>query len=266
MHTSHSPQRVSSSTKVAAKAWVTFPSDMEVVTCLHGFSQHGASWHELAAMTGGERRWLTPDLRATTLHEAVHEVLELWDRESVERSHLVGYSQGGRVALYLACLHSERLDTLTAIGAHAGFQDEARAARLEEDLALAGRIEREGVDWFADYWAARPLFKGLARRGPEFLRRLDLDRRTNDAGRLAATLRGLGAGATPPFWDRLGAIDVPTLLLAGEEDERYSALAWKLSAAIPGSRVEIVPGAGHAVHLEQPQAAARLLDAHLSRR
>jgi 2-succinyl-6-hydroxy-2,4-cyclohexadiene-1-carboxylate synthase len=239
---------------------------MDVVTCLHGFSQYGASWGEVVSLTGGGRRWLAPDLQATTLEGAVAEVLELWDREGVALSHLVGYSQGGRVALYLACLHPERLATLTVISAHAGLEGEARAARLEEDRLLADRIEREGVDWFADYWASRPLFVGLARRGPAFLERLDSDRRRNDPRRLAVTLRGLGAGATPPFWGRLGAIEVPTLLLAGEEDERYAALALKLWVAIPGSRLEIVPGAGHAVHLEQPEVTARLLDAHLSSR
>jgi 2-succinyl-6-hydroxy-2,4-cyclohexadiene-1-carboxylate synthase len=239
---------------------------METVTCLHGFSQHGASWGELSALAGDGRRWLTPDLTATTLQETVDEVLELWARQGVSHSHLVGYSQGGRMALYLACTHPDRLLSLTAISAHAGLEDVARTARLREDLALADRIEREGVDWFASYWAARPLFRGLARRGPGFLERLDEDRRRNDAGRLAATLRGLGPGATPPFWDRLAAIGVRTLLLAGAEDQRYVAFAQRLARAIPLSRLEIIPDAGHAVHLEQPEATARLLEHHLSRR
>jgi 2-succinyl-6-hydroxy-2,4-cyclohexadiene-1-carboxylate synthase len=239
---------------------------MEVVTCLHGFSQHGASWGEVAGLAGGSRRWLTPDLSATTMEDAVAEVIDLWDREGVDRSHLVGYSQGGRAAFYLACAHPERLLTLTAIGAHAGLEGAARTARLQEDLALADQIQRNGVDWFAGHWAARPLFAGLARRGPAFLERLDEDRRRNDAGWLAAALRGLGAAATPPFWDRLHGISVPTLLLAGAEDERYVAFARRLARDIPLSRVEVVAGAGHAVHLEQPEATARLLDHHLSRR
>jgi 2-succinyl-6-hydroxy-2,4-cyclohexadiene-1-carboxylate synthase len=266
MQTSRSPQRTSSPTKVAAKAWVTLPSDMEVVTCLHGFSQHGDSWQELARLVGAPYRWLTPDVTAASLPEATAEVLGLWAREGVERSHLVGYSQGGRVALYLASTEPGRLLTLTVIGAHAGLPEPERAARLEEDLALAERIERRGVDWFAEDWAARPIFGGLARRGPAFLARLDADRRRNDAALLAANLRGLGAGATPPFWDRLGAIQAPTLLLAGAEDPRYVDFAGKLAKAIPHSRPLAVPEAGHAVHLEQPELAARLLRDHLSRR
>jgi 2-succinyl-6-hydroxy-2,4-cyclohexadiene-1-carboxylate synthase len=239
---------------------------MEVVTCLHGFSQHGETWEELAGVLAAEYRWLTPDLRAAKLDEAVAEILGLWDREGVDRSHLVGYSQGGRLALYLACTHPQRVLTLTAIAAHAGLEGEARARRLEEDRALAERIEREGVEWFARYWAERPIFSGLKPRGPAFLGRLDAGRRRNDAARLAATLRGLGAGAVPPFWDRLEDIQASTLLLAGAEDPRYVEFARRLAGLIPRSRTVVVPGAGHAVHLEQPEATASLVRDHLSSR
>jgi 2-succinyl-6-hydroxy-2,4-cyclohexadiene-1-carboxylate synthase len=240
---------------------------METVTCLHGFTQWGDSWHELRALfPDGGRCWLTPDLRATTLAGAEAEVLALWDRAGVRRGHLVGYSQGGRIALRVAATHTDRVRTLTTIGAHAGFEGEARRTRLEADLALADRVEREGIDWFAGYWAALPLFATLARRGPAFQRRLDAARRRNDPAHLAATLRGMGAGVTEPFWDRLGGIAAPTLAVAGAEDGPYVALAERLAAAIPCARVAVVPGAGHAVHLERPRAFAELLAAHLSSR
>jgi 2-succinyl-6-hydroxy-2,4-cyclohexadiene-1-carboxylate synthase len=212
----------------------------------------------------GEWRWLTPDLEAATLPEAEAELLALWERESVERTHLVGYSQGGRVALFVAADRPGRLLSLTTIGAHAGLEGETRERRLAEDLALADRIEREGVDWFAAHWAALPLFAGLARRGPAVLERLDAGRRRNDAGRLAAALRGMGAGATEPFWDRLDRVDVPALVVAGADDERYVAFARRLAAALPAARVAIVPEAGHAAHLEQPVAFAALLADHLA--
>jgi 2-succinyl-6-hydroxy-2,4-cyclohexadiene-1-carboxylate synthase len=239
---------------------------IEWVTCLHGFSQQGDSWEEVCARVAGGRCWLTPDLRAATIAEAEAELLALWDRHGVATTHLVGYSQGGRVALWLAAAHPGRVRTLTTIGAHAGFEGEARRRRVEADRELADRIEREGLEWFARYWAGLPLFAGLAQRGPEVLARLDAGRRRNDPGRLAAALRGLGAGATDPFWDRLAAIDAPTLAVAGACDDRYVAFAHRLVAAIPHARAAIVPDAGHAVHLERPDAFAALLAAHLSAR
>src|SRR5207302_6106014 len=185
------------------------------------------------------------------------EIAELVSR----RSHLVGYSLGGRLALWLAARHPERVLSLTTIGAHAGLEPAERAARAAADAALAERIERDGIDWFAGYWAARPMFARLAGRAD-----LDAMRRDQDAAAVAAMLRGLGPAAVEPFWDRLAAITSPALFIAGAEDGRYPELAHRLAAAVPRGRAEIVPGAGHAVHLENPDQVARLLRAHLSSR
>ena len=264
MQTARRPERASSSTNVAANSWVGFSSGMETVTCLHGFSQHGNSWRELAALVPGSYRWLTPDVRAATLPEAEAELLALWEREGVQRGHVIGYSQGGRIALWAASDHPERLLSLITIGAHAGFDSDDRARRREEDAALADRIEGEGIDWFATHWAALPIFAGLARRGPDFLRQLDAARRQNDPARLAAQLRGMGAGAVEPFWDRLIRVSVPTLLLVGADDERYLAFANRLRSVIRDSAVVVIPGAGHAAHLERPAAVAAVLATHLA--
>jgi len=237
---------------------------METVTCLHGFSQSGSSWRELAALVPGSYRWVTPDIRGATLPEAEAELLELWERKGVERCHLIGYSQGGRIALWAACNQPERLLSLTTIGAHAGFESDDRARRREEDAVLADRIEREGIDWFAVHWAALPIFAGVARRGPDFLAQLDAARRHNDPARLAAQLRGMGAGAIEPFWDRLDGVSVRTLLVVGGDDERYVAFANRLRSVIRDSAVAVIPGAGHAAHLERPDAVAAVLGDHLA--
>ena len=265
MQTASNPERASSSTKVAAKAWVGCGSGMETVTCLAGFSQQGESWHELTRLVPGGYHWLTPEIRAATIAEAQAELLELWEREGVQRSHLVGYSQGGRIALRAACDNPQRLLSLATIGAHAGFDDDDRARRRQEDLALADRIEGEGIDWFASYWAALPIFAGLAHRGPAFLAQFDAARRRNDPVQLAAQLRGMGAGAVEPFWDRLDRITTATLVMAGADDQRYIAFAHRLCALIPHSEIALVAGAGHAAHLERPAEVASLLGAHLSR-
>jgi 2-succinyl-6-hydroxy-2,4-cyclohexadiene-1-carboxylate synthase len=250
---------------------------MAHITLLHGFSQSGASWDELVRMLPAGLNVIAPDLRGHganptsagephTLSAATEDVLRGWDELGLRRSHLVGYSLGGRLALHLAAHHPERVETLAVISAHAGFEGEARARRQTEDQALAARIESEGVDWFATYWAALPLFAGLARRGPEFLAAVDARRRRNRPEGLAAALLGMGGAATEPFWDRLPAIDAPTLVIVGAEDEPYLARGRRLVSLIPDARLEIVAGAGHAAHLEQPKAVAALLTAQLSRR
>lgn len=231
------------------------------MTFLHGFAQFGDSWDELAALLAAHEP-LAPDLSPG----GPEGVLALWDRRGIERSHVVGYSMGGRLALRLAADHPGRVASLAVIGAHAGLEGAARDRRRAEDKALAARIEAEGVEWFAAYWASRPIFAGLARRGPAYLAELDARRRRNSAQRLAEFLRVMGAGATEPFWERLQAIACPTVVIVGAEDQAYLGRGRRLAELIPRARLAIVPDAGHAAHLEQPAAVAALLAAHLSSR
>jgi len=216
--------------------------------------QDGGAWDELVARLPAEWEFQRPNLMG---HRSLGAAAEAVTR----RSHLVGYSMGGRLALWIAAHRPELVLSLTTIGAHAGLAPSERAARAAADEALAQRIEREGIEWFARYWAAQPMFARLAGRAD-----LDAMRRRQDAAAVAATLRGLGPAAVEPFWDRLGGIEAPALFIAGAEDGRYPDLARRLARAVPHGRAEVVPGAGHAVHLEQPDQVARLLRSHLSTR
>src|SRR5207244_419732 len=85
------------------------------------------------------------------------------------------------------------------------------------------------------------------------------DQRANDPRALAAVLRGLGTGTMEPLWDRLQTVRMPALVVAGERDTKFRALGERLAAALPDARLEVVPGAGHAVHLEAPDAVAAAL-------
>jgi pimeloyl-ACP methyl ester carboxylesterase len=64
----------------------------------------------------------------------------------------------------------------------------------------------------------------------------------------------MGAGAQPPIIERLARIDLPICLVVGEEDAKFQAIASELARDLPHARIEIVPDAGHAVHLENPEA------------
>ena len=73
---------------------------------------------------------------------------------------------------------------------------------------------------------------------------------------LARALRGLGTGALPSLWDRLGELVMPVALVVGERDERFTAIAAEMVDALPTAELLVVSDAGHAVHLEAPERVA----------
>lgn len=244
------------------------------VTLLHGFTQSGQSWREVISHMPRGWRWIVPDLRGhgeTRLSgggrcsmEACTADLELlWDHLGVARTHLVGYSMGGRLALHIAGHRPERLLSLLTIGAHAGLEEDAREGRRQGDEALAQRIEKDGLEAFVDHWSALPMFSGLQGRGPAYVAHLRAERMKNHVAGLACSLRGMGAGVMEPVWDRLGSAGFRCTFVAGQLDHPYVAAARRLAASVPLGRTELVPRAGHAVHQERPEVFARVLTAHL---
>ena len=159
---------------------------------------------------------------------------------------------GGRVALHAALSHPDEVRALVLIGATAGIVDETeRAARRAADERLAERIEEIGVEAFVDEWLANPLFAGLSAETA-----LRADRLRNTAVGLAVSLRSTGTGTQEPLWGRLASITAPVLVLAGEHDAKFRELGSRLATEIPDARFDVVPAAGHTVHLEQPGATA----------
>jgi 2-succinyl-6-hydroxy-2,4-cyclohexadiene-1-carboxylate synthase len=244
------------------------------VTLLHGFTQSARSWHEVISDMPPRWRWVLPDLRGHgdtrvapgaphTMDAVAADVEMLWNHLGIERTHLAGYSMGGRLALHFAATRPQRILSLLTIGAHAGLDQDAREGRRRGDDALAHRIETDGLDAFVNYWSSLPMFAGLERRGPSFVAQVRAERMNNRIAGLAESLRGMGAGAMRPVWDDLTHVTCPCTFVAGQLDHGYVASARRLAAAVPDGRVVIVQRAGHAVHQERPDAFARLLLAHL---
>ena len=163
---------------------------------------------------------------------------------------------GGRLALQLALDRPATVERLVLVSASPGIADAAeRAARRDADERLAQEIERDGVDAFLERWLAQPLFASL----PRDRAGVDERRAGNTVASLTHQLRVLGQGAQPSNWERLGELAVPVLLVVGERDTKYVDIAERMAGAIPQARVEVLASAGHACHLEQPEAVAHLL-------
>jgi 2-succinyl-6-hydroxy-2,4-cyclohexadiene-1-carboxylate synthase len=229
---------------------------------LHGFTNTGASWEPVAAALPERYRPVAPDLRG---HGAASDARPVSLRDVIgdlalltgDGAELAGYSMGGRLALHAAFACPGRVRRLILIGASPGLADpQERAGRRAADEALADEIEGMTIEEFARRWAQTPV---LAGQPPAVLAAVTAQRLRNTPAGLAAALRGLGTGALPSLWDRLGELSIPVELVVGERDAKFRATAERMAADLPDARLHVVSGAGHAVHLEDPPAVAAVI-------
>jgi 2-succinyl-6-hydroxy-2,4-cyclohexadiene-1-carboxylate synthase len=224
------------------------------VVLLHGFTQTAHSWHAVAHEFKTDHEIVAIDLPghgdSSNVRADLTKTADLV-AETVGAGTYIGYSMGGRVALHLALSHPNVVKRLVLIGATAGIDDAGeRDDRRCTDNALADFIETNGVDVFLDRWLAQPLFATLP---PEAADRAD--RARNTAAGLASSLRLSGTGSQQSLWHRVNTLDIPVLVVAGEHDDKFTTLAHRLVTAVgPNATFASIEGAGHAAHLERPDA------------
>jgi 2-succinyl-6-hydroxy-2,4-cyclohexadiene-1-carboxylate synthase len=238
---------------------------------LHGFTGSAANWRPLLPAFAAHFRVIAVDLlgHGRSAHPsdparyrmplAAADLLALLDALAIERAHLLGYSMGGRLALYTAVRFPQRVASLILESSSPGLATQAeRAARRAQDEALADWIEAHGVAAFVARWEQLPLWASQARLPDEQRAALRAQRLQNSPAGLANSLRGLGTGAQPSLWPRLPDLTLPVLLLAGALDAKFVAIGRQMAAVLPRARLEIVPDAGHTLHWERPLAFSRL--------
>jgi 2-succinyl-6-hydroxy-2,4-cyclohexadiene-1-carboxylate synthase len=240
------------------------------VLFLHGFMGSGADWSDAISALDERFYCVAPDLpghgaslgllpEAYTVEGATRAVLDLLDRFGAGRPAIVGYSMGGRLALYLALRHPERCSGLFLESASPGIEDATkREARCRSDEERAERLEAGDLASILHDWYRQPLFASLAQR-EDLLQETIEARMRNDPVELARSLRGMGTGHQPSLWDDLDALQVPAVAVAGELDEKYARISRRIAGSSPNARAVVIPGAGHNVRLEAPEVYLALL-------
>lgn len=237
---------------------------------LHGFTGSAQSWAPFIPWLARFHRVITVDLPGHgctvapdspayhTMEQTAAGMAAFINQIVAEPVHLLGYSMGGRLALYFAQHYPVLVRSLLLESASPGLTtDEERAARRTRDEALAARIERDGIPAFIDFWETIPLFASQAKVSDSVRTRLRAQRLRNRVGGLANSLRGMGTGAQASLWDQLAKIATPTLVLAGAADAKFVTIAGEMNEQLPNSQIAIIPGAGHTIHLERPHAFTR---------
>jgi 2-succinyl-6-hydroxy-2,4-cyclohexadiene-1-carboxylate synthase len=229
----------------------------------------GADWLSLAERLADQFYCLMPDLPGHGRHlalpmeqplsfQSLASGLENFlDRLKLEKVSLIGYSMGGRLALYAATTFPKRIQALVLEGVNPGLADEpARRERASADDRQAEYLLAHGIDAFVEQWYELELFSSLKNQ-PTLLDTLKAQRRHNEAGWLAKVISELSPGRQPPLWPALERLTMPVLLIAGALDTKYTRLTTQIKAQLPEAVVAIIPEAGHNTHLEQPEQFIR---------
>ena len=234
------------------------------MVALHGFTQTRRSWLPVVHRLEALHRFTLVDApghgASGTIRAGLWDGAELLGQGGGTGVYL-GYSMGARFCLHLALARPEMVTGLVLLGVHPGITDvDERRRRRHQDELLAERLEQIGVAAFVDGWLRQPMFATLdpASAGRE-------ERLTNTVEGLASSLRLAGTGSQDPLWHRLPELKMPVLLVVGAADAKFSDLGRQAADAIgPNASLVVIPDAGHACHLEQPDAFCSVLGEFLA--
>lgn len=242
------------------------------VVLLHGFTGSAMNWEPFFALFKDQFKVIAIDLLGHgktesprdasryTMEETVEDLAELFSRLRIEKAILLGYSMGGRVALSFASTYPEQVEAMILESSSPGLQqEEERQQRRKNDAALAQFIEDQGIESFVQRWEDISLFESQKSLPENRKHEIRKQRLTNSSIGLANSLRGMGTGSQPSWWDELHNLDFPILLLVGDKDLKFCKIAEKMHETLPQSKKIKINDAGHTIHVEQPQIFGKIV-------
>lgn len=243
---------------------------------LHGFMAHSGIWKPVIEQLPDSMYAVALDLPGHGKTEADLETLDfepLSDavNEFIQNQFgrpivLLGYSMGGRIALYTALKYPENFIGLILESTTPGIENpEERGKRVLEDKAKAEKLRSTDIRTYLTDWYKLPVFASLERR-PDLVEKIINKKSANDPNALAEVVVRLSPGRQKTLWNDLDRWKKPTLVIAGELDEKFCTVAKKMAPRFDDADLKIIPGAGHIVHLENHKDFTAVLNFFLSSR
>lgn len=234
------------------------------VVLLHPFPLNHSFWKSVAEQLSTRYRVITPDLRGhgdsevgegpATMGKMAGDLMNLCREERIAKAFFAGVSIGGYLIFEFWRRHREQIAALVLANTRAAAETaESRANRL----ALADKVLNDGTAGFIDDMLPKLLSPATMTNRPDIVdaaRRMMQKMSPQD---IAGVQRGMAH--RPDSMATLKTIDVPTLIVAGADDSIPQNEAELMRQHISGSRLAVIPRAGHYAALEQPEEFARLL-------
>ncbi len=246
-------------------------SQMPLIIFLHGFMGNTHEFDEVISILADEFYCLKVDLpghgktqvfgndQCYQMSNTANAVIQLLDKLlnqlNISQCFLIGYSMGGRLALYLALHFPQYFAKVILESASPGLTTETEQfARIKGDTQIARKlsrsITREDFILFLDNWYRQPIF-GDIKNHTQFAKMIE-QRLQNDPKLLIKSLKMMGTGVQPSLWSKLGKNKIPLLLLVGELDPKFMEINTKIQQKAKYSQLKIVRNTAHNIHFAKP--------------
>jgi len=248
------------------RLWVEEAGQGTPILFIHEFGGDHRSWEPQLRFFARRHRCITfaargyppsdvpDDVERYSQAIAAADAVAVLDGLGIEKAHIVGLSMGGFCALHVGLSHAARALSIVAAGAGYGAEKSLEEYFRAVSLAVADGFEKQGAEAFAKTYAlgaSRVQFQNKDLRGwAEFAAQLG----EHDARGAALTMRGVQA-RRPSLYDLeagLRAMELPTLVMTGDEDDHCLQPALYLKRVIPACGLCIFPRTGHTLNLEEP--------------
>lgn len=239
--------------------------DKPLILFLHGFMGNIDEFNEAIYLLknyfyclnidlpGHGKTQILGDDNCYTMAETADALINLLDELKIQQCFLVGYSMGGRLALYLTLHFPQRFYQVILESASPGLlAEKERLERIKRDEQIARKLARsfKKVDFlnFLQNWYTQPIF-GNIKNHSGFEQMIE-NRLQNNPVELAKSLRLMGVGVQPSLWEKLNDNQVPILLLVGENDKKFIEINQKMTIISNLCNFKIIQNTAHNIHLE----------------
>ena len=236
------------------------------IVFVHEFAGDHRSWRPQVRYFSRRYRCLTfnargyppsdvpPDPGAYSQAQAADDIAAVMTAARIEKAHIVGLSMGGFATLHFGLRHPALAASLTVAGAGYGARADQREQFEADSEALAVEYERIGSRAMAEQYANGVYRLGFKAKDPDGWLEFKEMLAEHSATGAALTMRGVQK-LRPSLWDledELAAMDVPTLIVNGDEDDWCLDPGVFLKRTIPRAGLWVVPKTGHTINLEEP--------------
>jgi pimeloyl-ACP methyl ester carboxylesterase len=190
---------------------------------------------------------------------AVEDITAILAHLGIGKAHICGLSMGGYATLHFGLKHPERARSLVVAGAGYGSVPAEREKFRQDVAATVRRFEEEGMAKAAETYARGPTRVQFMDKDPLGWQEFYAQLAAGSAKGHALTMRGVQMTRPSIFdlRDQLERLEVPTLIMTGDEDDPCLEPAIFMKRKIPTSGLVILPKSGHTINLEEPEAFNR---------